>query len=52
MNKRKDKGAKVLEKLNPKELSYLGQIIPQLGDADEALIDEKEGEFREGIFTT
>jgi diguanylate cyclase (GGDEF)-like protein len=52
LNKRKDKGAKVLEKLNPKELSYLGQIIPQLGDADETLIDEKEGEFREGIFTT
>jgi diguanylate cyclase (GGDEF)-like protein len=52
LNKRKDKGSKVLEKLHPKELSYLGQIIPQLGDADEASIDEKEGEFREGIFTT
>lgn len=52
LNKRKDKGAKVLEKLNPRELNYLGQIIPKLGDADETLIDEKEGEFREGIFTT
>ncbi|MGD9074472.1 MAG: diguanylate cyclase [Desulfobacteraceae bacterium] len=52
LNKRKDKGEKVLENLNPKELSYLGQIIPQLGDADEAQIDGKEGQFREGIFTT
>jgi diguanylate cyclase (GGDEF)-like protein len=52
LNKRKDKGEKVLESLNPRELSYLGQIIPQLGGADEVQIDGREGEFREGIFTT
>jgi diguanylate cyclase (GGDEF)-like protein len=52
LNKRKDKGAKVLESLNPKELSYLAQIIPQLGEPDRAPMDEREGEFREGIFTT
>jgi len=52
LNKRKDKGAKVLESLSPKEVTYLGQIIPQLKVTDEAPIDEQEGEFREGIFTT
>lgn len=52
LNKRKDKGAKVLEGLSPEEVTYLGQVIPQLGDLDEASINEKEAEFREGIFTT
>lgn len=52
LNKRKDKGAKVLESLNPKELTYLGQILPKLGETDGAWRDEKDGEFREGIFTT
>ncbi len=51
LNKRKDKGAKVLESLNPRELAFLSQIIPQLEGADEFPIDEKEREVREGIFT-
>ncbi|UCF56147.1 MAG: AAA family ATPase, partial [Deltaproteobacteria bacterium] len=52
LNQRKDKGAKVLETLNSKELAYLAQIIPQLAGVENAAEDEDESGLRQGIFTT
>jgi len=52
LNQRKDKGTKLLKRLNTKELNYLGQIIPQIGDAGQTAKPEDDRELREGIFST
>ncbi|MBW1999116.1 MAG: diguanylate cyclase [Deltaproteobacteria bacterium] len=52
LNRRRDKGAKVLENLGDEELYYLGQVLPQIGGEEKAPGEEDDAEFREGIFTT
>ena len=53
LNERKDKGAGVLENLDPREISYLSRILPHLGgSADDAPVQEDENAAREGLFNT
>ena len=52
LNQRQDKGAKVFEELSPRGVSYLAQILPQLGVEVEPPGDEDERTQREGIFNT
>lgn len=49
MNSRTDKGVPALDSLEPRELDFLGQVIPHLEDRS-APMEENERLRREGIF--
>ncbi len=49
MNLRTDKGVPALDSLDPRELNFLGQVIPHLEDKSVA-VEEDERCRREGIF--
>lgn len=51
LNQRPDNGAGIFEGMSPREISYLSQVLPQLGEAEE-YPHEDEKANREGIFTT
>lgn len=51
LNQRPDKGGGIFEGMSPREISYLSQVLPQLGEAEE-YHHEDEKANREGIFTT
>jgi len=50
-NRLPDKGIKILESLNPKEIYYLSHILPQLGESEGYSKDGEKAQ-REGLFTT
>jgi len=52
MNQRPDKGAGILDHLNPQEVNYLSHILPQLGEPEEEVDQKDEKTQREMIFTT
>jgi len=52
LKQRKDKGVKVLEAMDQKELGFLVQIMPKLGIEAEVSADLDESTLREGIFKT
>lgn len=52
LSKRKDRGQRVLDELDPKEKAYLSQVFPQFGASDEPIKDEEDAIVREGIFET
>ena len=52
MNQRPDKGAEILDELEPQEVSNLCHILPQLGEAEEVSEQKDSQSQREQIFTT
>jgi len=50
-NRLPDKGIKIFESLNPKEIYYLSHILPQLGESEGQSRDGEKAQ-REGLFTT
>ena len=52
LNQRKDKGAAVLQGLNPDSRACLAQVLPQLVQDEFKLQGEQEEKLREGIFNT
>ena len=52
MNQRPDKGAEILDELEPQEVNNLCHILPQLGEAEEVSEQEDDKSRREQIFTT
>jgi HEAT repeat protein len=50
-NRMPDKGVKIFESLNPKEIYYLSHILPQLGESKDYSKDSEKAQ-REGLFTT
>ncbi len=52
LNEREDKGAGILESLDPKEISHLSHILPHLGASPEPPSPEDESAAREGLFNT
>jgi predicted ATPase len=50
-NRLPDKGIKILESLNPKEIYYLSHILPQLGESESHSKDGEKAQ-RQGLFTT
>jgi diguanylate cyclase (GGDEF)-like protein len=50
-NRLPDKGVKIFEGLNPKEIYYLSHILPQLGESEGHSKDDEKVQ-REGLFTT
>ncbi len=49
MTQRSDKGVPALDALDPRELHYLGQVLPNLDDRS-LVVEEDERHRREGIF--
>jgi diguanylate cyclase (GGDEF)-like protein len=52
LNEREDKGAGILESLDPKEISHLSHILPHLGASPDPPSPEDESAAREGLFNT
>ena len=52
MNQRPDKGAEILDELEPQEVDNLCHILPQLGEPQEVSEQEDYQKQREQIFTT
>ncbi len=52
MNQRPDKGAELLDELEPQEVNHLCHILPQLGEPEEVSEQEDDKSWREQIFTT
>lgn len=52
MNQRPDKGAEILDELEPQEVDSLCHILPQLGEPEEVSKQEDDKSRREQIFTT
>ncbi len=52
LNLRADGGAGVFERLSAKEIAYLANILPQLGDMVEVQLEDDPKAIREGIFNT
>ncbi len=52
LNEREDKGAAILESLDPKETSHFSQILPHLESSPEVPSPEDESAVREGLFNT
>ncbi len=52
MNQRPDKGAELLDELEPQEVNHLCHILPQLGEPEEVSEQEDDKSRREQIFTT
>ena len=50
-NRLPDKGVKIFDRLNPKEIYYLSHILPQLGESESSSKDNEKAQ-REGLFTT
>ncbi len=51
LNQLPNKGVAILEALGPQEISYLSNILPQLGETDDHGQDDEQAR-REGLFTT
>jgi diguanylate cyclase (GGDEF)-like protein len=51
MNRRADRGVPALDTLEPRELHYLGHVLPHFDDRTGA-VDEDDARRREGIFLT
>jgi diguanylate cyclase (GGDEF)-like protein len=52
LNRRKDKGAPILESMSPIELVYLSRIIPLVGVESQLLEGKDDRVQREGLFNT
>jgi len=50
-NRLPDKGVKIFDSLNPKEIYYLSHILPQLRESESSSEDNQKAQ-REGLFTT
>ncbi|MGD0625865.1 MAG: diguanylate cyclase [Thermodesulfobacteriota bacterium] len=52
LNQREDRGVGVFEKLNPKDIAYLSNILPQMEDLAKVQLEDDPKAIREGIFNT
>lgn len=52
LNQREDRGIGVFEKLNPNDIAYLSNILPQMEDLAEVRLEDDSKAIREGIFNT
>jgi diguanylate cyclase (GGDEF)-like protein len=52
LNQREDRGVGVFEKLDPKDIAYLSNILPQMEDLVEIRLEDDSKGIREGIFNS
>ena len=52
LNLRADGGVGVFERLSPKEIAHLANILPQLGDSVQVQLEDEPKALREGVFST